>query len=234
MDLLRRGRADVVRPDHGAEAFGRRDRLESCDACAQDDDLGCLHGAGGGHVEGEEATQHAGGHDRAAVARDQRLGAEPVHGLGPGDARDELDRVGGHAGVAQLDDRLVLLVDREERDGGRAAGEPADLRLRQRLDRDHHVGTVERLAVDRGAGLGVLLVGHQRVRPRAGLDRDGVPQRGELADQLRHHRHPELAVPSLLGHCDLHADEPRALHPARPHIPRPPRVVLSTGSGDSP
>ncbi len=44
--------------------------------------------------------------------------------------------------------------------------------------------------VDGRAGLGVLLVGDQRVRARARLDGHVLAQLGQLADQLRHHRDP--------------------------------------------
>ena len=63
-DLLGGGRADVVRLDHGAEPLGRGDRLETGDTGAEDDDLGRLDGAGGGHVQREEAAQQACGDER--------------------------------------------------------------------------------------------------------------------------------------------------------------------------
>ena len=89
-DLLGGGRAHVVGPDDRAEPLGRRDRLQAGDAGAEHDDLGGLDGAGRGHVQREEAAQHPGRDDRAAVAGDQRLGAQRVHRLGARDARDQL------------------------------------------------------------------------------------------------------------------------------------------------
>ena len=91
-DLLGGGGADVVRLDDGAEPLGGGDRLQPGDAGAEHDDLGRLDGAGGGHVQREEAAQQPGGDDRAAVAGDQRLRRQRVHRLGPRDARHQLHR----------------------------------------------------------------------------------------------------------------------------------------------
>ena len=230
-DLLGGGRAHVVGPDDGAEPLGGRDGLQPRDAGAENDHLGGLDGAGRGHVEREEAAQHPGGDDRAAVAGDERLRAERVHRLCARDARDQLDGVGGDARVAELHDRGLLGGGRQERDRGRAAGQPADGAGVERLDRDDESASARasgsRVAPDRG----VLLVGDQGVQPGPRLDRDVVPETGELADQLGHHRHARLALTGLLGHCDLHPAEPRTYPPPLPPISSFPRRGVSPGAG---
>ena len=210
-DLLRGRGAHVVRLDDRAEPLGRRDRLQAGDAGAEDDDLGGLDGAGRGHVEREEAAQHPGGDDRAAVAGDQGLRGQGVHRLGAGDARHQLHRERRRADVAQVGDEAALLVDRQERDRGGAAAQAADRVGGERLHREHHVGRADRVVGDRGTGLDELLVRDERVLAGVRLDRDLVAERGQLPDQLGHHRDPGLAVPGLLGHCDPHAADPTDL-----------------------
>ena len=113
-------------------------------------------------------------------------------------------REAGGADVAQVGHQRELLVDRQERERRGAAPEPAYGVGGQRLHGDDDVGGRDRVRVELGARLGVLLVGQQRVPARVGLDRDLVAEPGQLADELGHHRDARLALTRLLGHGDPH------------------------------
>ncbi len=53
---------------------------------------------------GKKRPSADGGHERGAVAGDRGLRGERVHRLGPGDTRQQLEREGGDATVAQQGD----------------------------------------------------------------------------------------------------------------------------------
>ena len=76
------------------------------------------------------------------------------------------------------------------------------------LHGDDHVGRLEGVGLDGRAGFLELLVADQGAGTGAGLDRDGVPEPGQLPDQLGHHRDPGLPVAGLPGYSDLHSLQP--------------------------
>ena len=67
-----------------------------------------------------------------------------------------------------------------------------------------------------------------RARPAPGSTSDVVPEGGQLADQLGHHRDARLALAGLLGHSDLHPWQPR---PDRRHDRTGRRTSRSTPYG---
>ena len=99
--LLLGGRAHVGRGDDRAEPARRRDRLQAGDARAHDEDARRRHGARRGHHHRHGAAEMRGRLDHRLIAGKVRLARQHVHHLRAGDARDQLERERGEAGIGQ-------------------------------------------------------------------------------------------------------------------------------------
>ena len=105
LDLLLGRGAHVGRGDDRAEAPGGRDRLQPGDADAHDEGLGGRHGAGRRHHHRKRAAIFGRRVDHGAIAGEIGLAGQHVHHLRAGDARHQLHREGGDAGLGERLDR---------------------------------------------------------------------------------------------------------------------------------
>ena len=102
------GRPHIAHLDQGSEPAGRGHRLQARHAGAEHHHLGWLHRASGGHQHGEEAIQGRCGLEGGLVAGDVGLGGEGIHGLGPADARQQLQGHGRELALQQGADQVAV------------------------------------------------------------------------------------------------------------------------------
>ena len=119
-DLLLGGGPHVGGGDDGAEAARRGDRLQPGDADAHDEDLRRRHGAGRRHHHRQRAVVFRRRVDHRLVAGEVGLAGQHVHRLRARDARHELHREGGDAGLGERLDRRVVAVGVHDGDDGGA------------------------------------------------------------------------------------------------------------------
>ena len=97
LDLLLDGGADVVALHHRAEPPGRGDGLQSGDAGPDHEHARRGDGAGGGGHHRKHLRKGLRGEQHRLVAAHRGLRRQPVHRLGPGYPRHQLDGERGHA-----------------------------------------------------------------------------------------------------------------------------------------
>ena len=119
-DLLLGGGAHVGRGHDRAEPARGRDRLQAGDARAHDEHPRRRHGAGRGHHHRQRAAVFGRAVDHRAIAGEIGLAREHVHGLRAGDARHQLHREGGDAGIRHRLERRLLAVRVHDGDDQRA------------------------------------------------------------------------------------------------------------------
>ena len=106
LHLLARGAAHVVGLDHGAEALGGGDGLQSGHAHADDQHLRRADGARGGGQHRQEAIERVGRDQHRLVAGDGGLRGQRIHRLRARDARHQFHREAGDLPIAQRLDFL--------------------------------------------------------------------------------------------------------------------------------
>ncbi len=204
-DLLLGRRTHVGRGDDGAEPARGRDRLQAGDAGAHDEHLRRRHRAGRRHHHRQRAAIFGGAVDHRAVAGEIGLAREHIHDLRAGDARHQLHREGGDAGIGHGLERRVLAVGVHDGDDERAllvagklgGGGPAHL--------EHHVGVRERVGGHGRAGGGEFGVGNAGPRSGARLDRDLGAEPLHLLDRVRRRGDPIFGRVGLTRDSNAHS-----------------------------
>jgi hypothetical protein len=174
-DLLACRGADVVGLNDCAEAAGGCDGLEAGYSCSDDEDPRGRNGAGGGHEHGEKPGEAVGGHDDGFIAGDGGHGGERIHGLGAGDAGDELHAEEGGAVLDGGDEGGRGVEGLEEADNDGARLEARLVGGVEGVDGGEEVGGGEdgvAIAGDGGAGFDVGLVGSACGDPSSGFHGD--------------------------------------------------------------
>ncbi len=197
--LLRGLRPDVVAFDQGAQAMGRRDRLQASHAESHHQHACRPDGARCRRHLRQDASEMRGPELYRVVAGQGRLARQRIHRLRARDARHALHREAGDLPVHQALDERRLLARVDEADQQRPWLHRVDDIDVGRLDGQHHVGVAQhRRAIRRD--LDVDEVGIARmdrtagarlhVQPGAELDQPG--------DERRNESHPAL-VDARLG-----------------------------------
>jgi hypothetical protein len=175
------------------------------DARAHDEDLRRRHRAGRGHHHRQCAAVFGGGIDDCAVAREIGLAREHVHDLRAGDARHQLHRESGDAGLRHAPERGILAVGIHDGDDQRASLVAGELGRRGAAHLEHDVGVFDRAVRDRGAGGDKIGVGNAGLGSRARLDHDVGPERPHLLDCFRGRGNAMLARIGLTRYRNAHS-----------------------------
>ncbi len=200
-------RSHVVGTHHGAEPARRGDGLEPSHSGPHDQHLGRRHGTGRRHEHGEELGQVLGGRQPGSVTGHRGLRGERVHGLGPADARQEVEAVDRRPLAGQGSHRVEIgqrLQERDDRDPGRVGG---DLGGRRRLHPGHKSGGGDGrrgIAFDRRPRLAVTIVGETGGVPGARLQNHIGVGLDQPCGHLGDHGHPVLTRARFLDHGHLH------------------------------
>ena len=110
LHLFLRCRANVGRGDDGSQPASRCDRLQAGDPGSHDEDPRRRDRARGRHHHRQRAAIFGGAVDHGAVTREIGLAREDVHGLRAGNARNELHRERGDAGIRHgLEGRILAI-----------------------------------------------------------------------------------------------------------------------------
>ena len=102
--------------DDGTESASGADRGQPGHARAHDQHLRGQNGVGGGHLTAEELREMMGGLDDGSVPDEIGHGAQGVHPLGAGGARDAVHGDGRRPGLGELFEHLRVLRRPEEAD----------------------------------------------------------------------------------------------------------------------
>ncbi|MNN35499.1 hypothetical protein D3C81_1493510 [compost metagenome] len=108
LDLLLDCGAYIRGFDHGAHAFGGGNGLQACNAGAQNQHTGSLHGTGGGHQHGHEARVVMRCQQHRLVTSDVGLGRQHVEALCPRGTRRRFKGEGGDTAFGHLADHFAV------------------------------------------------------------------------------------------------------------------------------
>ena len=143
--------------------------------------------------------------DHGFVTGEVGLAGQHVHRLGPGAARQELQRERHRPGAGVGLDLVLVVVGVERTDQDLARLQPAHLLVGRPLHLQDDVAVPGRRRVaDHGPGRRQGLVADRGAGPGAALDHRLQAQRLVPLDRVRRRRRTQLAVLPLLGYPDLH------------------------------
>ena len=201
--LLDRG-AHIVALDDRAEPARGGDRLQTRHAGADDQHLRRPDCAGGGGEHGEELAEMPRPEQNRLVAGDARLGGERVHGLGPGNARNQLHAEGADLARGERREAIKPGMRVEEANQRRALPQQGDLRGIRWIDDQADIGLAkQRTGVGHDLGLA-----EKRIGEAGGLSGPSLNAHPHsLAEQPLHRigrkRNPPLASASFLRNTNL-------------------------------
>jgi len=165
--------------------------------------------AGRRHHHWQRAAIFGGGIDDGPVAREIGLAREHVHDLRAGDARQQLHREGGDAGIGHRLERGVLAIRIHDGDDERAPLVAGKLGGGRSAHLEHHVGILEGAIGHGCAGGGEFGVGNAGFRSGARLDGDVGAEPFHLLDRFRRRRDPAFRWVDLTRDRNAHSPPPR-------------------------
>ncbi len=199
--------AHVGGAHHGAEALGRRDRLQAGNAGAHHEHLGRTHRARRRHHHRHGAVESHRRIEHRLVAGQIGLARQDVHHLRARDARHEFHRHQRHAGPGQRVDVAFAAIRVHRADHQRArlgAGEDLDARPPHGQD---DIGILHRLGSARRhqrAGFFVFRIGKTRCCTGTCLDGDDIAEPDQLTGSFRRRGHTGFPVGPLPDDSNLH------------------------------
>ena len=215
MNLFFHDRPGVERLDARSKASGGGNGLQPGHPGPDDEHTRGFQRARGRHHHGHGQRQARRAKNHRHIPGQIRLGAEGIHFLRQGRARDQFHAQGGHPGLRQRVHKPGLGKRIEEADVDGPRLHHADLGLGGLVEAQHHVGRRQRLQTvcgDRRARARVIAVPKPAPVTRAGLDNHFEPFTGETRCRVGEQGDAGFAGGRFGGDKDLH-NTPLSLAP---------------------
>ena len=148
LHLFLNGRARVVCLHDSAKPLGCAYCLQSCHACADDEDARGGHGAGCSHQKRKKFRQMRRRNEHRLVARNCAHGAQRVHRLSPRDPRHQFHRKRSDPALSERFDSAGVRVRLKKSDQDRSFFHLRYFIGCRRLDLEHDVGDGQDIRLD--------------------------------------------------------------------------------------
>ncbi len=208
-DLLFYSGTHVGRGHHCAEPARCRDRLQTRDAHAHDEDLCGGYGSSGRHHHREGTAKSLSRLDHRAVACKIGLRGQNIHHLRAGDARHQLHRERRNTGIGHGFQRGVVAIRIHDGDDECAALVTGEFGGLGAPDLDDDIGVLRGASGDDGSCSFVFAVGYTRSDASSRFDRHLRAKHLEFLDGVRNGGDARLACIDLFGNCNFHDASPR-------------------------